>query len=148
MRSTTLHPKRTMRKERDPDPHRSAIMRAVPRFNSKPELAVRKFLHANGLRFRLHCRDLVGTPDIVLPRHKTIIFVHGCFWHRHPGCSKATTPKKDAMFWTSKFKKNVARDAKNETLLRAAGWRVITIWECETTNSERLERCLAGVFDM
>lgn len=116
------------------DPTRSRIMRAVRRAHTKPELIVRKALHGLGLRFRLQRRDLPGTPDVVLAKHRTAIFVHGCFWHRHGGCRMATMPKTRVEFWAEKFGRNVERDAKNERALTDAGWRVLTIWECETRN--------------
>ena len=116
-----------------PDSVRSRIMRAVPRSDSKPELAVRQILHRLGFRFRLHRADLPGTPDIVLPRYKTVVFVHGCFWHRHEGCKKATTPKTNAAFWQSKFEQNRERDERNVRSLRRDGWRVLIVWECEAT---------------
>lgn len=92
-----------------------------------------------GKRFRLHRRDLPGTPDIVLPGAKKAIFVHGCFWHRHPGCSKASTPKTRQAFWLDKFDRNVERDRRKERDLRSAGWDVLTIWECETRDIAALE---------
>ena len=125
---------------------RSAIMRAVPRSNSAPEIAVRKILHALGLRFRLHRRELPGTPDIVLAGHKTVVFVHGCFWHRHSGCRKATTPRNRAEFWAEKFKRNIERDARNEAALSAAAWRVLIIWECQTLDTESLCKKLRKQF--
>ena len=128
------------------DPLRSEIMRAVPRTNSKPEVQVRKLLHGLGLRFRLHRHDLPGTPDIVLPRHQTIIFVHGCFWHRHWHCPKATMPKRQIEFWRDKFDRNVDRDKKNNRLLERSGWRVIIIWECETKTPRDLEKRLVRAF--
>jgi DNA mismatch endonuclease (patch repair protein) len=127
---------------------RSKIMRAVPREDSKPELAVRKILHRLGLRFRLHRRDLAGTPDIVLPRHRAIIFVHGCFWHRHPFCKKASTPKARATFWSAKFERNVERDRRNDELLQTEGWRVLTVWECEASDPGELEKRLRPLFDL
>jgi DNA mismatch endonuclease, patch repair protein len=124
------------------DPVRSRIMRSVGRASTGPELAVRRALHALGYRFRLHRRDLPGTPDVVLPRRKIVIFVHGCFWHRHEGCSKATSPKTRKEFWTTKFAQNVARDRRNETELRNQGWRVLTVWECQTRVRTELDRLL------
>jgi DNA mismatch endonuclease (patch repair protein) len=117
---------------------RSDIMREVKRANTGPEIVVRQALHALGLRFRLHRRDLPGSPDIVLPRFRTVIFVHGCFWHRHPGCRYASTPKTRKEYWLPKFKANVERDAKKEAQLLELGWMVIVIWECETRQKERL----------
>lgn len=107
--------------------------------HTRPEVAVRRALHRLGFRFRLHRPDLPGRPDLVLPRHQTAVLVHGCFWHRHPGCRDATTPKSNVEFWEAKFVRNVARDAEIERALAAAGWRVLTIWECETANGEDLE---------
>ncbi len=124
------------------DPVRSRIMAAVRGRDTAPELRVRRCLHAMGYRFRLHRRDLPGTPDIVLPRHRTCIFVHGCFWHRHPGCRKATTPKRNAEFWNEKFARNVARDEANGRDLMSAGWNVVILWECETEDPERLAEAL------
>lgn len=128
------------------DPVRSKIMRAVGRTDTRPELAVRRLLHGLGLRFRLHRSDLPGTPDIVLPRFRTGIFVHGCFWHRHEGCSKATTPKTRVDFWRLKFEQNLRRDQKNEERLAAQGWTAITIWECETEKPDELRTKLARIF--
>jgi len=124
------------------DPVRSRIMAAVRGRDTAPELRVRRCLHAMGYRFQLHRRDLPGTPDIVLPRHHTCIFVHGCFWHRHPGCRKTTTPKRNANFWKEKFARNVARDEANGRALTSAGWNVVILWECETEDSERLAEAL------
>lgn len=114
------------------------MARIGPR-DTKPEKLVRRLLHAMGRRFRLHRRDLPGTPDIVLPATRKAIFVHGCFWHRHEGCRKATTPKTRTDFWLDKFAANVERDARKELQLRAAGWDVITVWECETRDLATLE---------
>lgn len=127
---------------------RSDIMRAVKRAHTGPEIIVRQVLHALGLRFRLHRRDLPGSPDIVLPRFRTVVFVHGCFWHRHPGCRYASTPKSRQEYWLPKFKANVERDAKKEALLRELGWRVLVVWECETKSREALETCLRLEFDL
>ena len=121
-------------------------MRAVKRADTGPEKTVRRILHRLGLRFRLHRKDLPGTPDIVLPKHQTVIMVHGCFWHRHPGCSKATSPKTRIDFWQDKFRTNVARDQRNVDALEAAGWRVLTIWECEARNEQALEENLHTLF--
>lgn len=99
--------------------------------NTKPEILLRKLLHAAGFRFRLHVRDLPGKPDIVLRKYKTVIFVHGCFWHRHEGCEGATMPKTRTEFWTAKFEGTVQRDQRKREELEKAGWRVITAWECD-----------------
>ena len=109
---------------------RSRIMGKVPRFDTKPELSLRRALHAQGLRFRLHRRDLPGRPDITLPRFRATIFVHGCFWHRHQGCKRTTTPSARTDFWLEKFDSNQARDRKAVQALLDAGWKVATVWEC------------------
>ena len=110
---------------------RSAIMAKVRNKDTKPEILVRKWLHAHGLRFRLHRKDLPGKPDIVLPRFKTAILVHGCFWHQHPGCSKASLPTSNREFWVDKLSRNVERDGEKKKQLVELGWKVIEIWECE-----------------
>ncbi|MEB6588397.1 very short patch repair endonuclease [Pseudomonas asiatica] len=110
---------------------RSRMMSGIRGKNTKPEMTVRRFLHAHGYRYRLHRRDLPGKPDLVLPKLKVCLFVHGCFWHRHPGCRYATTPKTRVEFWDEKFLKNVARDLANIQALENAGWRVLIIWECQ-----------------
>src|SRR5687768_7955655 len=102
--------------------HRSWNMSRVTGANTKPEKIVRSILHRLGLRFRLHKKDLPGRPDIVLSRHRTVILVHGCFWHRHRGCRMAYTPKSRLQFWEGKFKRNIARDAEVRALLKSAGW--------------------------
>lgn len=99
-----------------------------------------------GLRFRLHRRDLPGTPDIVFPKHRLALFVHGCFWHRHPACPKASTPKSKTEFWQAKFARNVTRDQENESALIRLGWRVGIIWECETRNPDKLASRLEEIF--
>ena len=117
---------------------RSWNMSRIRGKNTKPEMIVRSVLHRLGYRFRLHRRDLPGKPDIVLSRHRLIIFVNGCYWHRHAGCRLAYTPKTRTDFWQAKFKDNVARDRRNQKALTAAGWRVIVIWECQTRDTEKL----------
>jgi len=117
---------------------RSDIMRAVKRAHTAPEIIVRQELHALGLRFRLHRRDLPGSPDVVLPRFRTVIFVHGCFWHRHPDCRYTTTPKTRQEYWLPKFAANIERDLRKEAQLQALGWRVLLVWECETKRREEL----------
>jgi DNA mismatch endonuclease (patch repair protein) len=99
--------------------------------DTKPEIAVRKILHAAGFRFRLHVKDLPGKPDIVLPKWKTVVFVHGCFWHRHEGCKDATTPKTRTEWWLEKYEKNLANDLKKRGALETAGLKVIVVWDCE-----------------
>lgn len=121
-------------------------MSRVAQKNTGPELRVRRIAHALGLRFRLHRRDLPGTPDLVFPRHQVALFVHGCFWHRHSGCRKATTPKSRQEFWQGKFDRNVERDREVEAALLDLGWRVETIWECETRDASALRARLAVTF--
>jgi DNA mismatch endonuclease (patch repair protein) len=99
--------------------------------DTKPEVLVRKALHRNGRRFRLHRKDLPGKPDIALPALKTVVFVHGCFWHHHEGCREARVPQSNPSFWEEKFRSNKARDERVQEELRALGWRVVVIWECE-----------------
>lgn len=103
--------------------------------NTKPELLLRSLLHRAGFRFRLHAGKLPGRPDIVLPRYRTVIFVHGCFWHRHEGCSNATMPKTRTEFWRDKFARTVERDLQKQKELEALGWKVLTVWECELQSS-------------
>jgi DNA mismatch endonuclease (patch repair protein) len=117
---------------------RSRNMSAIKSKNTKPEIAVRKVLHSMGYRFRLHGKDLPGSPDIVLPKYKTVIFVHGCFWHRHENCKYASTPKTREEFWESKFKENVIRDESNQKKLSAIGWKIIIVWECEIKDKSLL----------
>lgn len=109
---------------------RSRMMAGIRGKDTKPELIVRSFLHRAGLRFRLHAK-LPGKPDLVLPKHRATVFVHGCFWHRHEGCRYATMPANNAAFWQEKFAANVRRDAKVKQQLQELGWRVLVIWSCE-----------------
>ncbi|HAF80061.1 very short patch repair endonuclease [Brevundimonas aurantiaca] len=118
---------------------RSSLMAKVRGKNTTPEIAVRKAAHGLGYRFRLHQRTLPGSPDLVFPARRKVIFVHGCFWHRHDGCRKTTTPKTRADFWNSKFQTNVARDARDRVALESAGWEVMVVWECETKDRAKLE---------
>lgn len=117
-----------------PDPltpeQRRRTMQAVRGADTSPELRLRRALHARGLRFRLHRRDLPGSPDIVLPGRRAAIFVHGCFWHRHPGCARASTPATRQDYWLPKFARNVARDRAALDALAALGWRRAVVWEC------------------
>ncbi|MFT8897970.1 MAG: very short patch repair endonuclease [Acetobacter sp.] len=110
---------------------RSWNMSRIRGRDTGPELRLRSLLHRAGFRFRLHAKDLPGKPDIVLPKYHTVIFVHGCFWHRHKGCRNATTPSTRAEFWQAKFDGNVDRDNRNRAALETAGWTVMTVWECE-----------------
>ena len=128
------------------DPKRSAMMARIGQRDTQPELTVRRSLHRLGYRFRLHRRDLPGTPDITLPRYRLAVLVHGCFWHRHPRCRFAYTPKTRVEFWSRKFDQNVARDKTVNRKLRALGWTVLTVWECETFDSVALTQRLEGFF--
>ena len=110
---------------------RSHMMSKIRARNTNPELIVRKYLHSHGFRYRLYKRDLPGHPDIVLSKFKTVIFVHGCFWHAHNNCKYFRMPKSNSEYWVDKINKNVSRDLKNQALLREMGWKVIVIWECE-----------------
>jgi DNA mismatch endonuclease (patch repair protein) len=114
---------------------RSWNMSRITGKNTRPELRLRSILHRAGYRFRLHVSSLPGRPDIVLPKYRTAIFVNGCFWHRHPGCSKSYTPSSRTEFWTAKFEATIARDAKKSAELQKQGWNVLTVWECELLQS-------------
>lgn len=115
---------------------RSAMMANIGSRNTRPELAVRRAAHQLGLRFRLHRRDLPGSPDLVFPRRKTALFVHGCYWHRHSGCKYAYTPKSNVEFWLNKLQTNVVRDTRVRQELEDGGWNVVVIWECETKDAK------------
>lgn len=119
---------------------RSERMSRIRGKDTRPELALRKVLHGLGLRYRLHGKGLPGKPDLVFPRYKAVVFVHGCFWHRHPGCSIATTPKSNTAFWLEKFEKNVARDARVAAQLEGQRWRVLVAWECELSTPAKAAR--------
>ena len=110
---------------------RSERMSRIKGKDTRPELALRRVLHGLGLRYRLHAVGLVGKPDLIFPRYKIVVFVHGCFWHRHLGCNIATTPKSNVAYWSEKFEKNIARDTRVIKVLEEAGWQVIVVWECE-----------------
>ena len=124
---------------------RSRIMARIRCRDTTPERAVRRALCQLGFRYRLHSGKLPGRPDIVIRRLRVVIFVHGCFWHRHPGCRLAYTPKSNVEFWQHKLQGNVARDARNHELLTGQGWRVVVIWECETRDPLALQTQLAAV---
>jgi len=127
-----------------PSATRSALMSRVRAKNTKPEIVVRRAAHALGYRFRLHRRDLPGCPDLVFPGRKKVIFVNGCFWHRHAGCPMASTPKTRTEFWSTKFNQNMRRDAEAISGLRNSGWACLVIWECETRDPVSLAQCLRG----
>lgn len=124
---------------------RSWNMSRIGGINTSPEVKVRSLLHALGFRFRLHRKDLPGRPDIVLPRYRTVIFVHGCFWHRHECCRFAYIPKTRRAFWLRKFSSNVERDKKNQLALRKMGWRVVVVWECQLRNLTALVKRLLRI---
>lgn len=119
---------------------RSALMARVRSKDTKPEIAVRRALHALGFRFRLHVKDLPGSPDLVFPARGKVIFVHGCFWHGHSCRNGRAQPKSNVAFWRAKLQMNIARDAKVKRKLRAAGWSVATVWECAIRNGTWLRR--------
>lgn len=117
------------------------MMARIGAKNTRPELVVRRAMHRAGLRFRLHRRDLPGTPDLVFPRFRTVVFVHGCFWHRHGGCRFSTLPASNREWWKEKLRMNRLRDLRQQKALRHAGWKVLVVWECEL----REPRALAGL---
>lgn len=116
---------------------RSRNMAAIKGTDTKPEALVRKYLFANGFRYRKNDRRLPGSPDIVLPRYRTVVFINGCFWHGHAGCRYFVWPQNNAEFWRAKIEGNILRDRKKEDQLRAAGWNVIIIWECQLRPKDR-----------
>ena len=123
---------------------RSRMMAGIRGKDTKPEMAVRRYLHRLGFRYRLHRADLPGRPDIVLGRYRAVVFVHGCFWHQHPGCRFAYQPKSRQDFWRPKLRGNADRDVENGRRLETLGWRVLTVWECETSDSQ-LEGLAAAI---
>lgn len=129
-----------------PDPltpaRRSANMRAIRSKDTKPEMVVRRLVHSLGARFRLHRRDLPGRPDLAFISRRQVIFVHGCFWHQHPGCREGRPPGSRPDYWLPKLARNVARDRDAEQRLRSEDWDVLTVWECETKNLDALRRKL------
>lgn len=132
------------------DPARSRQMALIRSADTKPEMIVRRALHAMGYRYRLHRRDLPGTPDLVFPQRKAVVFVHGCFWHRHGdlGCKLARLPKTRQEFWIPKLTRNAERDAEAIAALEAAGWRVMVIWECETRDMDDVGRRISAFLCM
>lgn len=124
---------------------RSWNMSRIRSKNTKPEVLVRSLLHRMGYRFRLHVSSLPGTPDLVLPKYKTVVFVHGCFWHRHSGCKYSYTPKSRLEFWMRKFEKNIEVDRRAAKELEELGWRVLVIWECELTDTETLVKRISAI---
>ena len=124
---------------------RSWNMSRIKSENTGPEKRVRSLLHSLGFRFRLHRRDLPGTPDIVLPKYSTVVFVHGCFWHQHPGCKAACQPASRTDYWTPKLARNAQRDKENQIALKALGWNVVVVWECELKDTDTLVEKLKTV---
>lgn len=122
-----------------PDPARSRIMRAVKARDTGPERVVRRLLHRLGYRYRLHRVDLPGTPDLVFPGRRRVVFVHGCFWHGHACARGARAPKRNASYWSAKIARNVARDAEAQARLAALGWKALVVWECGLKDREALE---------
>lgn len=127
---------------------RSWNMSRIRSKDTKPEIIVRSLLHHLGYRFRLHSKKLPGKPDIVLTKYKTVIFVHGCFWHRHEGCSRATMPKSNKGYWTAKFERNVQRFKDVSEQIKSLGWKVIVIWECEVKDADVLTERLCGALQI
>ena len=127
---------------------RSRMMSRIRNRDTAPEMAVRRELYSLGIRYRLHNGKLPGRPDIVIGRLRTVIFVHGCYWHRHPGCRLAYTPKSNVEFWQRKLEGNAKRDAENQARLAELGWRVIVIWECEIRDRTALRERLAKLLGM
>lgn len=125
---------------------RSRTMSRVRSKDTGPELRVRKVLHRLGYRYRLHKKELPGKPDIVLSKYRLCIFVHGCFWHRHPGCNRSSLPKTNIDFWLEKFEKNVERDRLVHSQLESLGWRVEVVWECETKSTDVLSKRIKKIF--
>ena len=121
---------------------RSRVMSKIKDKNTKPEVLVRSVLHRMGYRFRLHGKDLPGKPDIILPKYKKVIFVHGCFWHGHEGCDKSKRPSANREFWDKKLDKNINRDQKNIAELNKYGWETLIIWTCETKDIQTLKQKL------
>ncbi|MNX55641.1 Very short patch repair protein [compost metagenome] len=127
---------------------RSRMMAGIKGKNTKPELVVRKLVHGMGFRYRLHRKDLPGSPDLVFPRLKKVIFVHGCFWHRHTGCRFAYTPKSNAQFWLDKLEGNIRRDGQAVMALDILGWQVLIVWECEVADLPALTRKVSSFLTM
>jgi DNA mismatch endonuclease (patch repair protein) len=123
---------------------RSYNMSRIRSKDTKPEMLVRRFLHKNGFRYRLHVKNLPGKPDIVLPKYKTVIFIHGCFWHGHEGCRYYVVPKTRTEWWLNKINGNIANDNNSVAILKDAGWNIITLWECELKKST-LENTLVSL---
>jgi DNA mismatch endonuclease (patch repair protein) len=126
---------------------RSWNMSRIKGKDTKPEVLVRSMLHRAGYRFRKNVKTLPGKPDIVLPKYRTVIFVHGCFWHRHKGCKQASTPSTNVEFWQKKFERNVSNDRKHRRELKTLGWKVVTVWECQLKKPGRVVQRLENTLD-
>lgn len=126
---------------------RSWNMSRIRSRNTKPEMTVRSTLHKLGFRFRLNNKKLPGKPDLTLKKHKTVVFVHGCFWHRCKKCKRATTPKTNVDYWIKKFQRNVARDEENYIQLTKLGWKVIVVWECEAKDKDLIKEKFRGLIN-
>lgn len=126
---------------------RSRMMSGIRGKNTRPEVVVRRFLHRRGFRFRLHARELPGCPDLLLPKYKAAVHVHGCFWHQHPGCRLAYMPASNRPFWNSKLSGNADRDKRNNRALRQLGWRVFVVWECEIDREAKLDKLARALRD-
>jgi len=127
---------------------RSRIMSSVKQRHTKPEMIVRSLLHQLGYRFRLHRKDLPGSPDIVLPKFRTAIFVHGCFWHQHENCGKSRRPSSNQDYWNTKLDENITRDKRKEKELSKLGWRIATVWQCEIRDLETLSKKLKKLLSL
>lgn len=124
---------------------RSERMSRIRGKDTRPELVLRRAIHASGLRYRLHVRRIPGSPDLVFPKYGAVVFVHGCFWHQHAGCKSAHIPKSNSEFWDLKFKLNKERDRRNARELRVLGWRVAVVWECQVADAASTRRTVARV---
>lgn len=120
-------------------------MRRIRSSDTKPEIKIRSEIHKSGLRFRKNSNKILGKPDIVFHGYKTLVFVHGCFWHRHKNCKKATTPSTNREFWEKKFERNVKRDKDTVKILKKEGWKVFIIWECETKKPEKIKKLIRKI---
>jgi DNA mismatch endonuclease (patch repair protein) len=123
------------------------MMSGIRGKNTRPEIIVRQYLHRAGLRFRLHDRNLPGKPDLVFPKYRAVVQVHGCFWHQHRGCKYAYTPATNTSFWLEKLRGNVERDKRAELALQDLGWKVLTVWECQVSNARVLHDLCAAIID-
>ena len=126
---------------------RSRNMAAIKGKDTKPEMIIRKYLFSKGLRFRVHVKKLAGSPDIVLPKYKTVIFVNGCFWHGHEGCKYFHLPKSNVKFWKGKIERNIERDRESIHTLLDLGWKVICVWDCELRNKQTREKTLNNIYN-